>query len=39
MDDAIRAYPVIKEYLQQDIYEKAKIEESVERLSAQFGGI
>ena len=38
IDDAIRSYPLIKDYLQQDIYEKAKLDESVERLTAQFGG-
>ena len=38
IDDAIRSYPLIREYLQQDIYEKAKLEESVDKLSAQFGG-
>ncbi|TWT04465.1 flagellar protein export ATPase FliI [Planococcus sp. CPCC 101016] len=39
IDDAIRSHPLIKEYLQQDIYEKAKLEQSIERLSAQFGGV
>lgn len=39
IDDAIRAYPQIREFLQQDIYEKAKLNESVEQLIAQFGGI
>src|SRR5690606_38613696 len=39
IDDAIRSYPLIREFLQQDIYEKAKLDESVERLTAQFGGI
>lgn len=39
IDDAIRAYPQIREFLQQDIYEKAKLNESVEKLIAQFGGI
>ena len=39
IDDAIRSHPLIKEYLQQDIYEKAKLEQSVERLTAQFGGV
>ncbi|MBB5179306.1 flagellum-specific ATP synthase [Planomicrobium koreense] len=38
IDDAIRSYPLIKDYLQQDIYEKAKLDESVERLTAQFVG-
>lgn len=38
IDDAIRSYPLIKDYLQQDIYEQAKLEESIERLTAQFGG-
>lgn len=38
IDDAIRSYPLIKDYLQQDIYEKAKLEESIESLTAQFGG-
>lgn len=39
IDDAIRSYPLIKEYLQQDIYEKTKLEESTDRLTAQFGGV
>jgi flagellum-specific ATP synthase len=39
IDDAIRSYPLIREFLMQDIYEKAKLDESVERLIAQFGGI
>ena len=38
IDDAIRAYPNIKDYLQQEIYENANMEESIERLSTQFGG-
>lgn len=38
IDEAIRAYPLIREYLQQDIYEKAELTESVERLARQFGG-
>jgi flagellum-specific ATP synthase len=38
IDDAIRSYPLIKEYLQQDIYEKTKLEESINQLSTQFGG-
>ncbi len=39
IDDAIRAHPHIKEYLQQDVYEQAKLDESIERLSEQFGGV
>ncbi|RNF38754.1 flagellar protein export ATPase FliI [Planococcus salinus] len=38
IDDAIRSYPLIKDYLQQGIYEKTKLEDSIEKLSAQFGG-
>ncbi|QMT17679.1 flagellar protein export ATPase FliI [Planococcus maritimus] len=38
IDEAIRAYPLIREYLQQDIYEKAELTESVDRLARQFGG-
>ncbi len=39
IDEAIRAYPLIREYLQQDIYEKAVLTESVDRLAQQFGGV
>lgn len=39
IDDAIRSHPHIKDYLQQDVYEQAKLDESIERLSAQFGGV
>jgi flagellum-specific ATP synthase len=38
IDDAIRFYPLIKKYLQQDVYENTKLAESVERLTTQFGG-
>jgi flagellum-specific ATP synthase len=38
IDDAIHSYPLMKEYLQQDIYEKTKLEDSIKKLSAQFGG-
>ena len=38
IDEAIRAYPLIRDYLQQDIYEKAELTESVDRLARQFGG-
>jgi len=38
IDDAIRAYPVIKQYLQQGIYENAAIDESIESLTTTFGG-
>ena len=38
IDEAIRAYPLIRDYLQQDIYEKAELAESVDRLAQQFGG-
>jgi len=38
IDDAIQSYPLIKKYLQQDIYEKTGFEESVKRLIEHFGG-
>lgn len=38
IDDAIRFYPLIKSYLQQDIYENTKFDENIERLLTQFGG-
>ncbi len=38
IDEAIRSYPLIREYLQQDIYEQGVLTESVDRLVQQFGG-
>lgn len=38
IDDAIRFYPLIKKYVQQEIYEDTKLDESIERLKTQFGG-
>ncbi len=38
IDDAIRFYPLIKKYLQQDIYESTKFHENIEQLKTQFGG-
>lgn len=38
IDDAIRFYPLIKNYLQQDIYENTKFNENIEQLLKQFGG-
>lgn len=38
IDEAIRLYPMIKAYLQQSMYEKTNLQESIELLSTQFGG-
>lgn len=38
LDDAIRLYPQINAFLQQDINEKSTIPESLQGLSALFGG-
>lgn len=38
IDDAIRFYPLIKNYLQQDIYENTNFNENIQQLLTQFGG-
>ncbi|AQQ54130.1 flagellar protein export ATPase FliI [Planococcus lenghuensis] len=38
IDDAIRSYPFIREYLQQDIFEKNGLDESIRKLTSKFGG-
>lgn len=38
IDDAIRFYPQIKKFLQQEIYEQTKFNENIEQLIKQFGG-
>ncbi|WP_404330212.1 flagellar protein export ATPase FliI [Mesobacillus maritimus] len=38
IDDAIRFYPLIKKYLQQDMYEHTKFDENINLLIQQFGG-
>lgn len=38
IDDAIRFHPLIKDYLQQDIYERTNLEDSIDQLIEQFGG-
>ncbi len=38
IDQAIRSYPLIKDYLQQDIYENTTLDASIEKLTEQFGG-
>lgn len=38
IDDAIRLYPLIKKFLQQDIYENTQFDDVIEQLKAQFGG-
>ncbi len=38
IDDAIRFYPQIKKFLQQDIYEQTKFDDNIEQLIKQFGG-
>jgi flagellum-specific ATP synthase len=38
IDDAIRAYPLIKKFLQQDIYENTSFDENIEQLMTNFRG-